>query len=323
MIVGLDVGTSCMKIAVGKCGEKGRLNLIGSHTVAARGIVQGEVADHAAASACILQALQETENVFKMEIGEVELAVTGGHIESSNRHGTARIRDATHVINKEDVRNALDDAHPKELEKPGAFVLHAIPQQFRVDGKVVRNPVGLSGSELEVDAHCIYGLSDRLQKTINCLSANSRVYVRVNNRLFSGLVSALAVLSEDDKDQGVIVLDVGAGTTEYVFYTRGVIQQSGVLMMNGEGGISDMSKLLRIIHARIGARKLECLAGRGVFLTGGCARRPDLMELTRSIFGIPVRVAVPQGFDGPLEHLAQPEMSTVIGLIKYRVGSKA
>ncbi len=379
LVVGLDIGTSAIKLAVGECRSDGGLSLIGSHCVESRGVRKGEVVNHAEASTCIFQTIQETEEMLNMEIGEVELALTGGHIESANHRGTVPIRSEAHEITDEDVEEAIDNARACVLLPEGKVILHVIRQQFYVDGKDgLANPVGLLGSRLEADAHCVHGIGTRFQNTLNCLHARRETLVAVNNWVFSGLASALATLGRHEKELGAVVLDIGAGTTEYVVYVKGMIRQTGVLAVGGDHLTNDlllglklqsrrraealirehgsvwlddsirgktvtvktsdllsdrertlflehihmilhcrMDEILRIIHERIRAQSLYDLVGGGVFLTGGCARIRGLGELTQSIFEMPANVVVPQGFDGQVEHLAEPEMSTVVGLVKY------
>ncbi len=379
LIVGLDIGTSAIKIAVGERRADGGLSLMGSHRVESRGVRKGEVVHHAEASACIMQAVQEAEEALNMEIGEIELALTGGHIDSANQRGTATVSSETHEISEEDVEEAVTNARAGVLLADGKVVLHVVRQQFYIDGKDgVANPVGLLGSRLEADAHCIYGIGTRFQNTLNCLHERRETSVDVNNWVFSGLASSLAILDRHDKELGSIVLDIGAGTTDYVVYAKGMIRQTGVLAIGGDHLTNDlllglklqsrrraeaiirehgsvwldptvrgktvkvktsdlladrertfqlehihvvlnarMDEMLRIIRDRVFSQGLNDLVGAGVFLTGGCARLPGLVELTQSIFEMPATLAAPQGFDGQVEQFAEPEMSTVVGLVKY------
>lgn len=379
LIVGLDIGTSSIKLAVGERRPDGGLSLIGSHRVESRGVRKGEVVNHDEAGACLLQAIQEAEDVLNMEIREVELALTGGHIESANHRGSIPIRRDTREITEEDVAEVVENARTCVLLGDGKVVLHVIRQQFYVDGKDgVVDPIGHLGSKLEANAHCIYGIGTRFQNTMNCLHARSETSVQVNNWVFSGLASALSVLNQRDKELGAIVLDIGAGTTEYVVYGPGMIRQTGVLAVGADHLANDlflglklhsrrraetmireygsvwwdaairgktvtvktsdllldrertfflehihmilhcrMNEILQIIHDRVCAQGLHETVGAGVFLTGGCARIRGLVDLTQSIFKMPATIAVPQGFDGQVEHLEDPEMSTVVGLVKY------
>jgi cell division protein FtsA len=379
LIVGLDIGTSSVNIAVGERRSDGGLSLLGGHSVEARGMRKGEVINHSEASASILQAIQTTEEMMNMDIREVELALTGGHIESENYRGTVMIQSDTHEISEEDVDEAVDHARSCVLLADGKMILHVVRQQYYVDGKeLLTMPVGMLGSKLEADAHFIYGIGTRFQNTLNCLQAQQETAVEVKNWVFSGLASALAVLNRHDKELGSIVLDIGAGTTEYVVYSKGMIRQTGAIAVGGDHIVNDIllglkiqsrrraeslihqygsavlddsnwgktvtmktsdlisereitlyiqqihwiircrvEELLGIIFERVRAQGLHDIIGGGVFLTGGVAKLPGIVELAQNIFDLPATLGMPTGFDGQMERLSVPEMSTAVGLVKY------
>jgi cell division protein FtsA len=379
LIVGLDIGTSAIKIAVGEQRTNGVLSLIGSYRVESRGIRKGEVVNASEASACILQAIQEAEEALNMEINDVELALTGGHVESGNHRGTVPIRSETHQVSEEDADEAVENARGCVLMPEGKTMLPVIRQQFFVDGNNVGlEPYGLMGSRLEADVHCIYGVATRFQNTLSCFHARQETVVDVNSHVFSGLASALAVLGPHEKTLGAVVLDIGAGTTEYVVYAKGMIRQTGVLAVGGDHLVNDlllglklqsrrrseaiihehgsvwleesirgktikintsdliadrertlhlehvhsilhcrMDEILRIIYERICAQGLQELISGGVFITGGCSRLTGIVDLAEEIFQMSATVAVPQGFDGQVENMEEPEMATAVGLVKY------
>jgi len=241
LVVGLDLGTSAIKIAVGERRSDGGLTLIGAHQVESRGMRKGEVVDYVAASACIFQAIHETEEMLNMDIRQVELAMTGGHIESANYRGTVPVHGEMHQITEEDVEEVVERTHLSASLPDDRAVLHVIRQQFCIDGKDgVSNPVGLVGSRLEADTHFIHGISTRLRNTLQCLHSRRETLMDVGNCVFSGLASALAVLGRHEKEMGAILLDIGAGATEYVVYAKGMIRQTGVLAVGGDHLINDL-----------------------------------------------------------------------------------
>ncbi|MDD2708328.1 MAG: cell division protein FtsA [Verrucomicrobiae bacterium] len=383
LIVGLDIGTSLVKLAVGERRPDGCLTLLGAHHVESRGLRRGEVMDHNQASSCVFQAIRETEELLNMEIGKVEVALTGGHIESANHRGTVPIRSATGQISPDDVEDAVEAARGGVSISEGRVVFHVIRQQYYVDGKDgVANPVGLVGRRLEADTHMVHGVGTRLQNTLQCLHSQDGSLVDVGSHVFSGLASSLAVLGRHEKEMGVILLDIGAGTTEYVAYSKGMIRQMGVLPVAGDHLLNDillglkiqsrrlgealihehgcvwpepsgnpeikgktvsvktsellpdrervipleyihailyhrMDETLRIVRERLHAQGSLNMVASGVVLTGGVSRLPGIVELTQSVFGMPAVVGIPQGFDGIMERAAQPEMATVLGLLKY------
>ncbi len=379
LIVGLDIGTRAIKLAVGERRPDDGLTMIGSHSAESRGLRKGEVINHEEAGEAVLRAIQETEDALNMSIGEVQLSITGGHVESANHRGTIPVRGEDGVVTDEDVEEVVDNARSCVRMSEERAILHVVRQQFYLDGKDgVSEPVGQNAARLEADVHCIYGIGPRFQNTINCLYGQPETTVAHKDAVFSGLASALAVLGPHEKQLGAIVLDIGAGATEYVVYAKNMIRQTGVLAVGGDHLVNDlqlglklssrhraekiirdhgsvwldeairgktvtvktgellaerervlylehihvilncrMDEILRIIHERVRAQGLNDLVGGGVYLTGGCARMGGLPELARSIFEMDARIAVPQGFDGQIEHLGEPEMSTAVGLVKY------
>jgi cell division protein FtsA len=379
LLVGLDIGTSAIKIAVGERRPDGGLTLLGCHSVESRGVRKGEVVNHAEASLAILQAIQETEDALNMDIGEVDIALTGGHIQSANHRGTVVVQGVNGEVTEEDIADAVEQAKACVLMGDGRTVIHVIRQQFYVDGKDgVRNPLGQIGTRLEADAHCIHGINTRFLNTLNCLRSRKETTFEVKEMVFSGLASSLAVLSKHEKEVGSILLDIGAGTTEYVVYAKGMMRQTGVLALGGDHLINDlllglklqsrhktealirehgsvwlddairgktikvrtsdlladrertillehihiilkcrMDEILRLIYERIRAQGLDDLVGGGVVVTGGCSRIHGLSDLAQSIFDMPVRIGASQGFDGHLEQSTEPEMSTVVGVVKF------
>ncbi len=380
VIVGVDIGTSTIKVAVGERRSDGGLSMVGSHSAESRGLRKGEVVHHEEASLAIIEAITQAEDALNIEIGEVELALTGGHLEASNHRGTLALDRDDPQVTAADIEEVLDNARACVRLAEDRAVLHVIRQKFFLDGgDGVLDPLGQVASRMEADAHCIHGIKTRFENLLNCLHARPQTAFEVCNMVFSGLASALAVLDPHDKQCGAIVLDIGAGTTEYLVYSNSIIRQSGVIAVGGDHLVNDlqtglklqgrrraeaiirehgsvwldesvgdqkvmvqtseliqdrqksfylghihaimhhrMDELLRIIHKRIEAMGMEDLVNATVFLTGGCSRLRGLAELSTSIFGLESRRATPRGFDGQIEHLAEPEMSTAVGLVKYR-----
>jgi cell division protein FtsA len=251
LIVGLDIGTSAIKIAVAERRDDGTLVLLGAHQVESRGMQKGEVVDHAAASDAIYRAIHETEELLNMTIGQVELSLTGGHVDSANHRGTVTIRNETGQIEEADVEDAVNAARASISLPEDRVVLHVIRQQFYIDGKDgVANPIGLVGGRLEADTHLIHGIGTRFQNMLQCLHSRQETSVEVGSYVFSGLASALAVLGRHEKEMGAILLDIGAGTTEYVVYNQGMVRQTGVLAVGGDHLVNDLLLGLKLNSRR-------------------------------------------------------------------------
>lgn len=254
IIVGLELGTSKVTVVVGELTESGSLSIIGEGQVESRGVQKGELVDFDKAGEDIRKALVAAEKSADVEIGSVYLAVTGAHLRCLNNRGLLRIDSADHEITQDDVqevlRNARSFARPSENT-----VLHAVRQLFTVDGQDgIPNPVGMKASRLELDVHVVHGVTNRLQ---NPAAAVRELGIDVEELVFSGLASSLAALSPEQKEMGALVIDMGAGATEFVAYTNGVVRHTGVIAVGGQHVTNDLSYGLKVSPARAEELKLR------------------------------------------------------------------
>ena len=247
IIVGLDLGTSKVTVAVGELNEAGTLTIIGGASTPSRGVQKGEIVDFEKAEEDIRMAMVEAEKVADVEIGSVFLSVTGAHLQCLNNRGLLRIESADHEITQEDVAEVLRNA--KAFNKPSEnTVLHAIRQLFVVNGQEgIPNPVGRRCNLLELDVHVVHGDTTRLQ---NPAVAVRELQMDVEELVFSGLASSLAVLTPEQKDMGTLVVDMGAGTTEFVVYAGGVVRHTGVIAVGGQHVTNDLSFGLKVSTSR-------------------------------------------------------------------------
>lgn len=243
IIVGLEVGTSKICTVVGEVVEGGNIMIIGVGQAESEGVRKGEVIDLDAAGESIHKAVAEAEESAGVEIHNVYASVTGGHIRCFNSRGSVAITNEEREISEEEVRNVLLNAKAVNIPVDNV-VVHAIRQHFFVDGHDgIQNPVGMIGARLEADVHVIYGVRTRLQNTIKCIK---EVPLDVQNIAVSSFASALAVLTTEHQQLGALVIDMGAGTTDYIVYREGTIQHSGVLAVGGEHITNDIATGLKI-----------------------------------------------------------------------------
>ncbi len=243
IIVGLEVGTSKICAVVGEVVEAGNISIIGVGQAESEGVRKGEVIDLEAAGESIHKAVAEAEESAGVEIHNVFASVTGGHIRCFNSRGSVAITNEEREISEEEVRNVLLNAKAVNIPVDNV-VVHAIRQHFFVDGHDgIRNPVGMIGARLEADVHVIYGVRTRLQNTIKCIK---EVPLDVQNIAVSGFASALAVLTTEHQQLGALVIDMGAGTTDYIVYRESTIQHSGVLAVGGDHITNDLAIGLKI-----------------------------------------------------------------------------
>jgi cell division protein FtsA len=178
-----------------------------------------------------------------VEISSVYLGVSGGHIRSFNNRGFHRVVPPDREIFSEDVEDVVNNAKAVNLPVENTLI-HTVRQHFLVDGQGdVIDPVGMHGSRLEMDLHIIHGNSNRLQTPISLVRAMS---LKVDGVVFNGIASALALLTNEQKELGALVIDIGGGTTEYVVYSEGIIRHSGVLAVGGDHVTNDLAYGLKI-----------------------------------------------------------------------------
>lgn len=254
IIVGLEIGTSKICVVVGEINAAGALNLIGVGQARSRGVRKGEIADAALAEEDVRNAIVEAEQMANVEIRSVYLGVTGNHIRGFNNHGVHPVVSADREITPDDVQDVIKNAKAINLPVDHSIV-HAIRQHFHVDAKAgVLNPVGMYGARVEVDVHVVHGHSDRLKNSIAVVKG---LQLEVDEIVFTGLSSALALLSNEQKELGSLVIDLGAGATEFVIYSEGIIKHTGVLAVGGDHISNDLAYGLKVPLGRAEQLKIE------------------------------------------------------------------
>ncbi len=243
IIVGLEIGTSKVCAVVGEMNDEGVLNVIGVGQAKSRGVRKGEIVDATLAEEDVRNAVAEAEQMADVEIRSVCLGVTGNHIRGLNNRGVHPVVSADREIMEEDAQDALRNAKVVNLPAD-TEVLHAIRQHFLVDGQGgIANPVGMLGARLEVDVHVVSGNVNRLR---NSIRAVRNLQLEVDELAFNGLASSLALLTSEQKEMGALVIDLGAGTTDYVVYSEGVIKHTGVLAVGGDHVTNDLAHGLKV-----------------------------------------------------------------------------
>ena len=254
LIVGLEIGTSKICAAVGEVNAAGTLNIIGLGQCRSRGVRKGEIADPPQAEEDIRNAIVEAEQMADVEIRSVYLGVTGGHIRGFNNRGVHPVVSDDREISQDDVEDVVKNAKAINLQAEN-IVIHAVRQHFFVDGQDgVTNPVGMLGSRLEVDVHVVHGITNRLQNSIRLVKG---LQLEVEDIVFNGLASSLALLTGEQKELGALVIDIGGGTTDYVVYADGVTKHTGSLAIGGDHVSNDLAYGLKVPLSRAEKLKLE------------------------------------------------------------------
>ena len=254
IIVGLEIGTSKVCAVVGEVNDEGALNIVGLGQCRSRGVRKGEIVDPRVVDEDVRHAIVEAEQMADVEIRSVYLGVTGGHIRGFNNRGMHPVVSADREISDEDVLDVVKNAKAINLPQDNT-VLHAIRQHFFVDGhQGVKDPVGMLGARLEVDVHVVHGHLNRLQNSIRTVKG---MQLEVDEVVFNGLAASLAVLSPAQKELGALVIDIGAGTTNYVVYSGGVIKHTGVIAVGGDHVTNDLAFGLKVPQGRAEQLKIE------------------------------------------------------------------
>jgi cell division protein FtsA len=254
IIVGLEIGTSKICVVVGELGADGAVNIVGLGQSRSRGVRKGEIINPEQVEEDLRAAVFEAEQMADVEIRSVYLGVSGGHVRGFNNRGLHTVVSAEREISEDDVQDVIKNAKAINLPAENT-VVHAVRQHFFVEGQSgVTNPVGMLGSRLEVDMHVVHGNAHRLQNAIRLVRGTQ---LEVDEIVFNGIASSLALLSNEQKELGALVIDIGGGTTEYVVYSDGAIRHTGVLAVGGDHVSNDLAYGLKVPLSRAEKLKLE------------------------------------------------------------------
>ena len=257
IVVGLEIGTSKVCCVVGEVNGEGVLNVIGVGQAKSRGVRKGEIVDPVPAEEDIRNALAEAEQMADVEIRSVYLGVSGSHIRALNNRGVHPVLSPDKEVSQDDVDDVIKNAKAINLPVENT-IIHTIRQHFLVDGQGgLQNPVGMLGSKIEVDVHVIHGIHNRLQNPIRTFKVIPQLSVEAV--AFNGLTSAMAILNNEQKELGSLVIDMGAGTTDYLVYANGIVRHSGVIAVGGDHVSNDLAVGLKVSLAR--AEKLKIKYG--------------------------------------------------------------
>jgi cell division protein FtsA len=240
LIVGLDIGTSKIIAIVAEVKPEGGFDVIGMGTHPSRGLKKGVVVNIDTTVSAIQRALEEAELMADCKIREVYTGIAGSHIKSFNSHGMVAIKDKE--VSRLDVERVMETAKAVNILNDQQ-VLHVLNQEFIVDGQEdVREPIGMSGIRLEVKVHIVTGAVAAAQNIMKCVR---RCGLEVRDLVLQPLASSMAVLSEDEKDLGVCLLDIGGGTTDIAVFTHGAIRHTAVIPIAGDQITNDIAMALR------------------------------------------------------------------------------
>src|SRR5574343_167630 len=329
LVVGLDIGTSKIVALVAEINNEGNIEET-VHTIS--------------------RVVQEVELMADCKVRNVYTGIAGSHIKSFNSNGMVAIKDKE--VTPSDVERVIETA--KAMPIPAdQEILHILTQEFVIDGQDgIREPIGMSGMRLEVKTHIVTGAVSAAQNIVKCVR---RCGLEVNDLVLQPLASSYATLSEDEKDLGVCLIDIGGGTTDIAVWTQGAIRHTSVIPIAGDQITNDIAMALRtptreaenlnvagvddrpsrklsrraladviqprveelyeLIQNELRRAGFEEVLSSGIVLTGGASVMPGMVELGEEIFHMPVRLGNPK-YHGSLADVVQsPRFSTAFGLL--------
>jgi cell division protein FtsA len=240
LLVGLDIGTSKVVAIVGEIKSDGQLEIIGIGSHPSRGLKKGVVVNIESTVQSIQRAVEEAELMAGCEIHSVYAGIAGSHVRSLNSHGIVAIKDKEVV--QGDVERVIDAA--KAVAIPAdQKILHVLPQEYIIDSQEgIRDPIGMSGVRLEAKVHIVTGADSAAQNIVKCVQ---RCGLSVDDIVLEQLASSYAVLTEDEKDLGVCVVDIGGGTTDIAVFGGGAIRHTAVIPIAGDQVTNDIAVSMR------------------------------------------------------------------------------
>jgi len=376
LICGIDIGTTKIATVVALFDEgKDRLpKIIGFSSSPSFGIKKGLVIDIEKATEAIEKSIEKAEKMAGYKIDKAFVSVGGPHISSLNSHGLVAITNPNQEINENDVVRVIEAAQAVSLSSTRQ-IIEVVPCDFTVDGQDgIKNPVGMTGVRLEVDTHIITASQTNIKNIQRCLSD---LGIEIEGFVFSGLSSAEAVLTDTEKELGVMLIDIGGGKTDLCLYSEGSLLYSSSLPIGGRHVTNDIAvglrvsldsaekikiylskkknnlsikkkineidlselklpeevenisiktlideiinprleEIFKLIYEEIEKSGLIKSVPSGLVLTGGAALTVGIMDISKKVIGLPVRMGIPEKVGGLVDEILDPSYATTIGLI--------
>jgi len=230
IVVGLDIGTTKICAIVGRRNEFGKLEILGMGKAISDGVIEGTVRNIGKTVEGILGAVGAAEKHSQIEIGVVNVGIAGKHIRSLESHGSITRRSGEDEITSEDVNRLTQDMY-RIVTEPGSEIIHVMPQHYTVDhDEQIKDPVGMSGVKLEADFHIITAQTNAIRNIKKCVE---KANLDIENMVLEPLASSISVLSEEEKEAGIALVDIGGGTTDVAIFQDGIIRHTAVIPFGG------------------------------------------------------------------------------------------
>ncbi len=243
VICAIDIGSSKIATLIASIGEDEKINLIGTATTASKGVRKGQIVDIEEAVSAITESVEAAERMAGYSISVAFVSLGGPQVESVNQHAVVAVTHPDGEISDQDVARVNEAARAIPLPT-SREVLHVIPRTFTVDGQEgIRDPIGMTGVRLETETHIITGSSTSMRNLVKCVSG---VGIDVTELVFGGIAASLSVLTDTEKELGVVLVDIGGETTDVVIFVDGSVAYSAVVPIGGRHITSDLAVGLRV-----------------------------------------------------------------------------
>lgn len=252
--VGLDIGTTKIVAMIGKKNEYGKLEIIGVGKAKSLGVARGVVNNITQTIQSIQQAITEAENNSGYKINDVVVGIAGQHIRSIQHSDYISRPNAEEVINEEDIEQLINQVHKLTMH-PGEEIIHVLPQEYKINGyETTEEPIGMYGSRLESNFHVVVGQASSIRNVARCIKSAG---LELSGLTLEPLASSDAVLSQEEKEAGVALIDIGGGTTDLAIFKDGIIRHTAVIPFGGNVVTEDIKEGCSIIEKQAELLKLK------------------------------------------------------------------
>jgi cell division protein FtsA len=306
LVVGLDIGTTKICAIVGRQNEFGKLEILGMGKAVSEGVIRGMVTNINTTVSAITKAVKEAEDQAGINIKVVNVGIAGQHIKSSMHHGSITRNSNEEEISVEDINRLTNDMY-KTVMPFGSEIIHVMPQDYTVDYEPgIKDPVGMVGVRLEADFHVITAQTNAISNINKCVL---RAGLEIENLVLEPLASAIAVLSDEEKEAGVVLVDIGGGTTDVAIFHDNIIRHTAVIPFGGniltqdiKQGCSVMQKQAELLKVKFGKAFAEEASPNEMIAIPGIHNRA------------PKEISVKN-----LSHIIQARMEEIIELVHSEI----
>lgn len=306
LVVGLDIGTTKIVAMVGRQNEFGKLEILGMGKAVSEGVIRGMVTNINTTVNAITKAVREAEEQAGINIKVVNVGIAGQHIKSSMHHGSITRDDTEEEISVEDIKRLNSDMY-KTVMPFGSEIIHVMPQDYIVDYEPgIKDPVGMVGVRLEADFHVITAQTNAINNINKCVLRSG---LEIENLVLEPLASAISVLSDEEKEAGVVLVDIGGGTTDIAIFQDNIIRHTAVIPFGGniitqdiKQGCSVMAKQAELLKTKFGKAFAEEASPNEMISIPGLHNRP------------PKEISVKN-----LSHIIQARMEEIIELVHAEI----